>query len=269
VSGLELWWLGQSSFRLRDPAGGPLLFLDPFLSPHRGRAWEAPISPEELGRRADVILCTHEHVDHFDRPALRAAAATPGSRFSLVLPLPLVDRAVELGIPRERVVGAQPDEPLVLAGARVHPVPARHGVNVADAYNFGQQLSDGLVRYLGYVVELGDVRAYHAGDTIVYDGQAERLRALRPHLALLPINGRDFFRETEDNTVGNLDPREAARLASDIGARALIPMHWELFPFNRGFPRDLTAYVAEFLPELTLLIMGRGARVTYVPPAEA
>ena len=268
MSGLELWWLGQSGFRLRDPAGGPLLFLDPFLSPHERRSWEAPIGPEELGRRADAILCTHEHIDHFDQPALRAAAATPGSRFALVVPRPLVDRAVELGVPRERVIGAQPDEPLDLDGALIHPVPARHGVNVSDAYNFGEQLSGGLVRYLGYVVELGGVRAYHAGDTIPYDGQIDRLRALQPHLALLPINGRDFFRETEDNTVGNLDPREAARLAGDIGAEALVPMHWELFSFNRGFPRDLAAYVAEFLPQLTLLIMGRGARVIYLPAAE-
>ena len=53
---------------------------------------------------------------------------------------------------------------------RIEPVPACHGVEVADAYNFGEQLSDGLVRYLGYVCELGGVRVYHAGDCIPYPG---------------------------------------------------------------------------------------------------
>jgi L-ascorbate 6-phosphate lactonase len=266
MTGMELWWLGQAGFRLRDPAGGPVVFVDPFLSPHQGRTWEAPLTPQELGQQADIILCTHQHTDHFDQPTLRAAAATAGARFVLVVPRPIVDQAVALGVPRERVVGAQPDEPVEAAGVRIQPVPARHGVDVADAYNFGEQLSGGLVRYLGYVVELGGVRAYHAGDCIPYDGQVERLRALGPHLALLPINGRDYFREQERNIVGNMDPREAARIAADIGAAALVPMHWELFPHNRGFPGDLAGYVAQFQPQLTLLVFGRGGRFTYLAP---
>jgi L-ascorbate 6-phosphate lactonase len=116
------------------------------------------------------------------------------------------------------------------------------------------------------VVELGGVRAYHAGDCSPYPDQAERLRALRPHLALLPINGRDYFRESEDNIVGNMDFREAARLANDMHAEVLVPMHWELFPGNRGFPGDLVAYASTAYPELSVLVLGRGARVTYSPP---
>ena len=140
-------------------------------------------------------------------------------------------------------------------------MPARHGVNVSDAYTFGEELSGGQVRYLGYVVDLRGARAYHAGDCLPYADQVARLQALRPHLALLPINGRDFYRETERNLVGNMDPREAARLASEIGAQVLIPMHWELFPHNRGFPSDLVSFAAAYFPELTVLVMGRGARL--------
>ena len=261
MSGLELWWLGQSGFRLRDPAGGPIVFVDPYLLPREDRAWHAPVGPHALAQ-ADLVLASHEHTDHLDRPTLKAAAAVPGSRFTLVVPRPLAEQvAAEFGLPPGRVIGAQPDEAVEVAGVCVHPVPARHGVNVADAYTFGTELSNGLVRYLGFVVEIGGVRAYHAGDCIPYADQIERLRALRPHVALLPINGRDAYRETEHNLVGNLDPREAARLASDIGAQVLVPMHWELFPHNRGFPRDLVAYAETAFPELTVLVMGRGARL--------
>ena len=91
--------------------------------------------------------------------------------------------------------------------------------------------------------------------------QVARLQPLRPHVALLPINGRDFYRETDRNLVGNMDSREAARLASDIGAQVLVPMHWELFPHNRGFPSDLVAFAATHFPELSVLVMGRGARL--------
>ncbi|GEM_PF-5452617 len=111
ADGLELWWLGQSGFRLQPADGGPTLFVDPFLGPHQERVWPAPLTPEELGRQADAVLCTHEHLDHFDQPALCLAAAAPS-------------------LPRERIVGAQPDEPLDLAGARIAPMPARHGVHV-------------------------------------------------------------------------------------------------------------------------------------------
>jgi L-ascorbate metabolism protein UlaG (beta-lactamase superfamily) len=259
---IELFWLGQAGFRLRDPAGGgPNVFCDPFLTVRDDRSWQSPIDPTTLAEQADVVLVSHEHIDHFDRPSLQAANEAPNAHFTLVLPLPLVDDAVALGISPSRLVGAQPDQAINAGGVTVHPVPARHGINVADAYTFGDELSNGHTRYLGYIVELGGSRVYHSGDCSPYAGQAERLLKLHPDVALLPINGRDFFRETEHNIVGNMDFREAARLASDMGARVLVPMHWELFAGNRGFPGDLVTYVATTFPNLTVLIMGRGARV--------
>jgi L-ascorbate metabolism protein UlaG (beta-lactamase superfamily) len=256
---IELWWLGQAGFRLRDPAGGPRVFFDPFLTARDDRSWQAPLDAAGLARSADIVLVSHEHVDHFDRPALQSAAA--GSHFALVVPLPLVDDARALGFPAERVIGATPDTPLDVGGIRINPLRARHGVNVSDAYTFGEELSDGRVRYLGYVVEIGGERVYHSGDCIPYQGQGQRLRELGATVVCLPINGRDVYRETEANIVGNMDFREAARLAHDVGAGVLVPMHWELFAGNRGFPGDLVRYASEHFPELTVLGMGRGARI--------
>ncbi len=261
MSGMELWWLGQSGFRLRDPQEGPVVFVDPYISDNPKRTWEAPVGPAALAE-ADLVLCTHEHIDHFDQPAIKAAAETPGSRFTLVVPAPIVDMALALGLPAERIIGAQPGETIELQGARIHPLPACHGVHMQDAYSFGEQISNGLVRYLGYVVELGGVRAYHAGDTIPYDGQVEDLVKLQPELELLPINGRDFFREKQD-LVGNMDAREAATLAHESGARALIPMHWDIFPHNLGYPAHLLAFVEQKFPDLTVIVFGRAGRFTY------
>jgi L-ascorbate metabolism protein UlaG (beta-lactamase superfamily) len=268
MTGLELWWLGQAGFRLRDAASRATVFCDPFLSVRDDRSWQAPLDPSALAE-ADLVLVSHEHLDHLDRPALKAASQVAGARFTLVVPRPLRDDLIqEFGLPSDRVVGAQPDEIVERGGVRIHPVPARHGINVSDAYTFGQELSNGLVRYLGYVVELGGVRVYHAGDCSPYAGQADRIKALNPHVALLPINGRDFFRETEHNIVGNMDFREAARLASEFGAELLIPMHWELFAHNRGYPSDLIAYVEAEFPTLSVLVMGRGARHTFAPAGQ-
>jgi hypothetical protein len=42
-------------------------------------------------------------------------------------------------------------------------------------------------------------------------------------------------------------------------------MHWELFAANRGFPGDLVGYVETRFPDLSVLVLGRGARFTFLP----
>jgi L-ascorbate metabolism protein UlaG (beta-lactamase superfamily) len=261
MSGVELWFLGQSGFRLRDPQSGTVAFVDPYLTDSPNRTWQAPVRPVDLAE-ADLVLCTHEHIDHFDQPAIKAANETPGARFTLVLPEPIIDMALEIGIPPDRIIGAQPGQEFQVAGAHIWAVPACHGVHVSDAYSFGTELSNGLVRFLGYVIELGGVHTYHAGDTIPYDGQVDLLRPLKPEIALLPINGRDYFREQQD-LVGNMDFREAATLANDIGANLLVPMHWDIFQRNQGYPGVLVRFVEENLPQLNVMVFGRSGKLIY------
>jgi hypothetical protein len=51
------------------------------------------------------------------------------------------------------------------------------------------------------------------------------------------------------------------RLAADVDAQVLVPMHWELSAGNRGFPGDLVTYASQHFPSLSVLVMGRGARI--------
>jgi L-ascorbate metabolism protein UlaG (beta-lactamase superfamily) len=244
-----LSWLGQAGFMLR--AGDATVLLDPFLAPWEGREYESGLAPGEA-EGIDAVLCTHEHVDHFDAASAPAiAAASPGAVF--VVPSPIVDMVTEVGIPADRVVGMQPGETLELAGLRVRAVPAMHGVTMDDAYGFGEDLSGGLVRFLGYVVDAGDVRLYHAGDTIHYDGMETMLGELDVDVAMLPINGRDPEREAR-GIVGNLSEREAAWLAATIGAGVVVPMHHDLFARNRGYPAHLVQSVERDHPGVPVLV---------------
>jgi L-ascorbate 6-phosphate lactonase len=229
-----LIWLGQSGFIVR--AGETIALVDPFLSPHDGRMYESSL-PASAAVGVDLVLCTHEHADHFDADAAPAVAtASPAATF--VVPTPIVDMVAEAGVPAERVRGVQPGDELEQDGLTIRPVPARHGVTMADAYGFGEELSAGLVRFLGYVLDAGGVRLYHAGDTIHYEGMETRLREMEIDLALLPINGRDPGREGR-GIVGNLDAREAAWLAREVRTDLVIPMHYDMFARNRGYPADL------------------------------
>jgi L-ascorbate metabolism protein UlaG (beta-lactamase superfamily) len=56
-------------------------------------------------------------------------------------------------------------------------------------------------------------------------------------VALLPINGN----RPERRVAGNLDGREAATLAKDIGAGVVIPCHYEMFEFNTATPDEFVA----------------------------
>ncbi len=260
--GVTITWLGQSGFHLS--ANGVTVVVDAFLSPWEGRLYDPPITPDQLGN-VDVVLCTHEHIDHLDLPTVRALAQRLPSAV-VVLPAPVVPMALEAGIPERQVLGAQPGtDPLPGLPVPVYAVPARHGVEVADAYTFGTELSDGQVRYLGYVVELGGARVYHAGDTITWPEHAELLRNLGVHVALLPINGRDPVRERQ-NLVGNLDHREAALLAAEAGVDTLIPMHWDTFEHNQGFPDHLISVVTRLSLPLHVLVPRRLQPFRYLPP---
>ena len=259
-----LWWHGQSSFLLRG--AGATVLVDPFLSAHPDRVVPPPFAPEEA-TGIDLVLITHDHLDHLDDEALPGiAAASPAARF--VLPEPVAGRLTDLGVAEERVLPAQPGRPLEVSGVRIDPVPACHGVDPADAYTFGRELSGGLVRYLGYVLDVGGVRLYHAGDTVHYDGIEETVRALAPEVALLPINGRSPEREAV-GIVGNLDEREAVDLAAAVGVATLVPMHFDMFAGNPGDPGLVVDLVRREHPDFAVLLLSRERPFVYTAASRA
>jgi L-ascorbate metabolism protein UlaG (beta-lactamase superfamily) len=88
---MQVEWYGQSAFRLSD--GATTVFIDPFddLGPlaQRGLRWDYPAIE---GVRADLLLVTHEHLDHNgvgaiagDPPTLRSTAGRLESPIGEVL----------------------------------------------------------------------------------------------------------------------------------------------------------------------------------------
>ena len=259
---VAMWWLGQASIVLR--AADTTVYIDPFLSEYPDRLAPPLFTPEEAAP-ADYILCTHEHVDHFDPQTLPGMAkASPHARF--IVPLPIVEQATALGISAERVLGTQPGEVLHLGAITLFSVPACHGLKAPPAlysFDFVERAGRSLYRYLGYILEIAGVRIYHAGDTVIYDGLVERLREQEIDVAFLPINGRNYFREQKD-IVGNMDEREAADLAAAAGVKLLVPIHYDMFAANQGRPGTLVEYVQASYADLSCLIPAAGRRFTFM-----
>ncbi len=258
---VRLEWLGQSGFLIG--IGGANVLVDAFLAPHPDRRFESSL-PDGASRALDVIACTHEHLDHLDKECLPGlCTSSPSAR--VVVPEPIVDMVVALGIPPERVIGMRADRPAKVGGITIHALPAMHGIHPADAYSYGREMSGGLDRFLGFVFEQGDVSVYHAGDTIPYDGLSQRLRELRVDVALLPINGRDAAREALD-IVGNMDADEAAALAIQAGVDVAIPMHYDMFAANPGDPARMVAAVQRLGGGVNVVVPARGHPFVYRRP---
>jgi L-ascorbate metabolism protein UlaG (beta-lactamase superfamily) len=228
----HLWWTGQSGFLLQWE--GRHLLFDPYLSdsltekyaetdkPHV-RMTERVIDPARLDF-IDVATSTHNHTDHLDAETLGPLLhANP----DMVLVIPEANRdfvATRLGVDPALPVGIDDGSSAEADGFVLHGVPAAHENVERDDL--------GRCTHLGYVVEFGPWAVYHAGDTVRFDGMAARLLEWRIDVAILPINGR----APERRVAGNLSGEEAAQLGADIGARVVIPCHYEMFEFNTASP---------------------------------
>ena len=239
---LELTWLGQAGFLVETDA--TRLLIDPWVSPADGRLIAQP-PLEIVAEDIDWVLVTHEHIDHLDVAFLRQLAErSPGAR--LVLPEPIADQAENV----LELTTIRPGDAIEVGDMGVEVVPSWHGISSADAY------TDAGGRFVGYVLRAGGQSLYHAGDTVATDGLLSALDGREVDIALLPINGRDFFRE-QRALVGNLDPREAVQLALRLGAHTLVPYHWDGFAGNTVQPGRAPDEAAAADGPLHVLVLAR------------
>jgi L-ascorbate metabolism protein UlaG (beta-lactamase superfamily) len=232
--GFRLWWLGQSGFLLQWQ--GVHVLLDPYLSdsltkkysqtdkPHV-RMTELVIEPARLSI-ADIAASTHNHTDHLDAETLCPILAV---KPSLKLVIATANRAFvaeRLKIDPAIAIGLDDGTSIEISGIKLSGIASAHETVERDEL--------GRAKYLGYVLQFGGWTIYHSGDTVRYEGMAEKLRPFNIDVALLPINGR----APERRVPGNLFGREAAQLAKDIGAKLVIPCHFEMFEFNSASPDE-------------------------------
>jgi L-ascorbate metabolism protein UlaG (beta-lactamase superfamily) len=227
--GVSLWWLGQSGVLVHYD--GVCIAIDPYLSDSLTHKYATTAKPHvrmtarvvdpALLAMVSVVTSSHNHTDHLD-------AETIGPMRQANPALAVLCSAANVDFAQQRLgmmpTGLVLGTPYTYGPFVIHTVPAAH--------NQREQDDAGHERYIGIVVEVGGVTIYHSGDTLRYDGMVEILRRWEIDVAVLPINGNDPTR----GVAGNLDGAEAAQLAHDIGARLVVPCHYDMFAFNTADP---------------------------------
>jgi L-ascorbate metabolism protein UlaG (beta-lactamase superfamily) len=209
---LSAVWVGHATVLLR--LGRRLVLTDPNL---RGnivvvrRVTPPSLTPGELPP-VDVALVSHLHADHFDPWTLHRIS----HRTEVLYPH---GGESYMGSVDQPTHALNPWETVDYAGLRITAVPVRHmgGRYVVDAlWNHAST---------GYVIEGAGRTVFFAGDT-GYDAKAFKEISRRfPHidLAFIPIA------PARGGNRNHADPKEALQIFEDVGARYMIPIHFEAY----------------------------------------
>lgn len=248
------WWLGQMGFAVK--LGNKTIYLDIFLSERPDRNIPPLLKPDEI-TNADYIMGTHDHWDHIDRDIWKQLSiSSPAARF-IVSKLLIPSLSRDLDIPQERFIGLDD-------GVSVHLPDGMKVSGIASAHEFfDRDPGTGAYPHLGYVIEGNGCTLYHSGDTCIYEGMYQKLRALgKIDIMFLPINGRNG-RRYRSGIIGNMTYQEAVDLAGTLKPGLAVPSHYEMFHGNEEDPSLFADYISAKYPEVRCWIGGHGEKVLY------
>lgn len=183
----EVEWLGHAGFRIS--AGHASIYIDPYR-----------VAADEP--KADLVLITHQHYDHFSIQDLERLRKDDTY---VIAPAAVAERL------EGNVHAVRPGDIIEtdVYGVDVRAVPA---------YNTSKRDGDGFPFHpreagcVGYELNVRGERLYHAGDTDVIP---EMDWVVGVEVALLPVSG-----------VHVMTALEAAEAARRIQPTVAVPMHW-------------------------------------------
>ena len=200
---MQLTWLGQAGFLVQWK--DKKILIDPYLSNACGEVNPAsfrrtPLDESYLHIRPDVIVLTHDHMDHTDMQTLEHYLPGPGG--TLVLAgANAWDKVRVLG-GSNNYVRFRPGTQWSWEGITFRAVPAEHSDPEA----------------IGVVMEAEGKKYYFAGDTLcssrVLDALPRDLYAL-----FLPVNGKG----------NNMNATDAAVFSAAFPEAYTVPVHFGMF----------------------------------------
>ncbi|MCU0288487.1 MAG: MBL fold metallo-hydrolase [Acidobacteria bacterium] len=150
---------------------------------------------------ADIIFCTHDHMDHLSPNDIKNIMKT---ETILVVPQKKVRKFKKYLKKAELhdVVGVEPLNEYEAYGIKFKTVPA---------YNLEKRFHKRRKNWVGYILDLDDTSYYFAGDTDYIPEMAQ----IKADVIFLPVGG-----------TYTMNAQEAARAANCIKPKIAIPIHF-------------------------------------------
>ncbi len=181
----DISWIGQSCFIF--DSNKTRVIIDPFNIPN-------------IKKKADLLLITHPHPDHYSPKDIERVV----SKNTHIIYSGNCDGIEKFG----KTVMAKPGYFEEFDDIKISAIPA-YNTN-AERLKYHPRSN----KWVGYVIEIGGIKIYHAGDT---DKILEMEGLENIDIAMIPAGGT--------YTMG-ID--EAIEAAKSIDAKRIMPMHYKM-----------------------------------------
>ncbi|HEY8909095.1 MAG TPA: MBL fold metallo-hydrolase [Desulfosporosinus sp.] len=218
-------WLGHASFLINF--FGTRILIDPVLNSHIGitpignltfgpsRHIASALSSADVGP-IDLLLLSHAHTDHFDYPTLRTLQSPSTVAITAKNTLPLWD-----GMNFQAVEELHWQDSKSVAGVNVKAIEGKHwGARIP--WRKGMEANSLLLSKNG-------VHLFFGADTGYTELIQQQLSGIPIDLAIMGIGAyspKSF--EAKHST-----PEQAWKMAEEISAKWVIPMHWGAFKLSK------------------------------------
>jgi L-ascorbate metabolism protein UlaG (beta-lactamase superfamily) len=153
--------------------------------------------------KADILLISHEHFDHL---SIEDIMKTASDKTILIASKSSKEGLSKIKFKESRFLN--PGEKVTLDNVIIEAIPA---YNLNKFREPGKPFHPREEAKLGFLIQIGGVRVYHAGDTDFIP----EMEGLKTDLALLPVSGTYV-----------MTSQEAASAAAAIKPKLAIPMHF-------------------------------------------
>lgn len=219
ASGLRVTWFGHSSALVE--IDGSKVLIDPFWSERASpvawvgpKRWYAPPIALEALAGIDVVVISHDHVDHLDYATV---AAMRSWRAVFVVPLGVGAHLSKWGIPDGRIIELEWWQSTRIGGLELIATPARHASGRITT-------KTNRTLWAGYALIGAKHRAWYSGDTGFHDDLPKIGERLGPFDVTL-VEAGQYDALWPDTHLGPELAVEAHRL---VRGKAMIPVHWGL-----------------------------------------
>lgn len=160
-----------------------------------------PYKIKEINKDADLIFITHEHYDHYSIEDINNVKKN-NTRF--IVPKSMKNRLIIDGISESDIISVDVKNKYNVDDIEFETIPA---------YNINKSFHPKNSNWVGYIININNIKYYIAGDTDITDEAIN----VKCDIAFIPIGG-----------TYTMDYKEAATLTNKIKPKYAIPIHYGL-----------------------------------------